>query len=538
VKAEIERRKDMRLLRFACLVLALAAPALANSLDRQPSSSFGESIDVRVVNVEAVVTDRRGHRVQGLSASDFRLLVDGREVPIDYFTEVVGGEMATPPVEPGAPAPAAASAPGGKVGTSYLVFIDESFSIGAQRDLVLRRLADSLRLGAEDRMAVVAFDGRRIDLLSDWTADREALRQVLQKAQLRHAWGVQRLAWRRSEDVFGDTIAGGGAPSRIYSEVESATAAVAAAMRGIGAPPGRKVLLLLSGGWPVASPRELLADPLRTIPSAFYVPRPEELFEPVTDTANLLGYTIYPVDVQGIDSQSTWADASQDSPRPASFISSEWERSVHQALGFMAGETGGKAVLNSARLNSFARVAADTRSYYWLGFTPAWRADGQRHQIRVEVRRPGLQARARGGFSDLSRETQRELTTESLLLFGGGEGMERIRVRTGEPRRAGLWSMELPVTLEIPAAALTPLPADGGYAVQATLSMGALDEWGGRTRLQSAPLHLALPAAPGPGVYARYETVLKLRKAPQRLVFSVADAAGGGGAWAEVEVRP
>jgi hypothetical protein len=86
---------------------------------------------------------------------------------------------------------------------------------------------------------------------------------------------------------------------------------------------------------------------------------------------------------------------------------------------------------------------------------------------------------------------------------------------------------------------LTPLPADGGYEVQATLSMGALDEWGGRTRLQSEPLRLTLPAAPGPGVYARYDTTLKLRRAPQRLVFSVEDAAdGGGGAWAELEVRP
>jgi VWFA-related protein len=517
-------------------MLALASPAAASLVKQPEPAAFGESIDVRVVNVEAVVTDRRGHRISGLPASGFRLLVDGREVPVAYFTEVVEGEMATPPVEPGGPEPAAAWAPGGKVGTSYLVFIDESFGIKAQRDIVLRRLAADLRLGGEDRMAVVAFDGRKIDRLSDWTGDREVLRQVLQRAQLRASRGIERLAWRRSEGILGE--GSGGARGRIYSEIEGATAAVAAAMRGISAPPGRKVLLLLSGGWPVVSPRELLADPLRTVPSAFYVPRPEELFEVVTDTANLLGYTIYPVDVQGLDSSSTWADAQSSGPQPAAFITSDWEQGVHQALGFLAVETGGKAVLNSARLTSFERVEADTRSYYWLGFTPEWRADGRRHEIRVEVRRPDLKVRARGGFSDLSRRARAELETESLLLFGGGEGLERLRVRAGEPRRVGLWSMELPVTLEIPASALTPLPAGGGYQVEAVLSMGALDEWGGRVRLESVPLRLTLPAAPLPGAFARYETTLKLRKGPQRLVFAVNDGLSSSRSWAELDVRP
>ena len=40
---------------------------------------IGETIDVRVVNVEAVVTSASGERVGGLKAEDFRLLVDGAE---------------------------------------------------------------------------------------------------------------------------------------------------------------------------------------------------------------------------------------------------------------------------------------------------------------------------------------------------------------------------------------------------------------------------------------------------------------------------
>ncbi|HKI00504.1 MAG TPA: hypothetical protein VKK31_00855, partial [Thermoanaerobaculia bacterium] len=364
------------------------------------------------------------------------------------------------------------------------------------------------------------------------------LRKTLLQAEKRPAQGIERLARRRTEGFGSDVIQDAGAPFGLYPEVESATAAASAAMRGLTVPDGRKVLLLLSGGWPVINPHALLSDPLRTVPSAFYTPRPEELFEPVTDTANLLGYTIYPVDVQGIDAESTWADARSTQPSGAGFITSDWERGVHQAMGFLADETGGKVVLNSARLTAFERVEADTRTYYWLGFTPEWRADGQRHEIEVKVKRPGVKARARGGFSDLSRETRAALATESLLLFGGGDVESSIRVHTGEARRAGLWLVELPVTLEIPAGAMTPLPAEEGYEVQAILSMGSLDKFGGRTPMQSVPLRLALSQPPGPGVYARYETTLKLRRGQQRLVFSVEDATGGGRAWADLEVKP
>lgn len=551
----------MRWTRLMVLALAIVAPALAAGAQEPGDEIFGEAIDVRVVNVEAVVTDKRGNRVQGLTAADFRLLVDGKEVPIGYFTEVAGGEMASFPSEEGEPAPAPAAAPGGKVGTSYLVFIDDSFSIGTHRDIVLDRLARDLgELGPADRMAVVAFNGRRIDRLTDWTGDRAALTRVFTEARRRPAWGIHRLADRRSDTLVGLDID----DVRLYAELESAVAAASAAMRGMSQPEGRKVFLLLSGGWPMPEPESLLGDPLRQVPSPYYVPREEELFEPIADTANLLGYTIYPVDVQGIDPRSQPADAAQPAPvfqavapsdagagsgivafavqnPPTSlsggFITSDWEQGVHAAMEFLARQTGGKPALNSARLNALERVQEDTRSYYWLGFSPQRRADGQRHDIKVEVRRPGLQVRSRDGFLDMTRSTEAALDTESLLLFGGTVESERLRVHLGEPRRSGLWSMQVPVTIEVPAEAVTALPLDGGYEVRAVFSTAALDTWGGRSEVQLTPLRLSLDQAPAPGSFVRYETTLKLRRAGQRLVFAVSDTVGEGQVWGAVDVK-
>src|SRR3954470_12541244 len=88
-------------------------PGPAAAAGPSTAKPFGESIDVRVVNVEAVVTDHKGGRVPGLNAADFRLMVDGHEVPIDYFTEVASGRggAAKPPASAAVPAPAAPAAP-------------------------------------------------------------------------------------------------------------------------------------------------------------------------------------------------------------------------------------------------------------------------------------------------------------------------------------------------------------------------------------------------------------------------------------------
>lgn len=140
---------------LALLSLCVGLPA---SSQKDGSSLFGEIIDVRVINLEAVVTDKKGDRIHGLTADDFRLTVDGVEVPIGYFSEVLGGGAAPAGKNPSDAVSLPALAAGKPVGTSYLVFIDDFFTIGAQRDLVLKNLREEVgRLGPEDRMAIVAF---------------------------------------------------------------------------------------------------------------------------------------------------------------------------------------------------------------------------------------------------------------------------------------------------------------------------------------------------------------------------------------------
>ena len=110
---------------FALLLLPLAGPLFAQ--DGGPS--FGDVIDVRVVNLEVVVT-AKGQRVPALSPEDFILYVDGQEMPIEYFSEIADGRAID--VDHGS-GTLLSVAPGEEVGTNYLVFIDDFFAIPAYR---------------------------------------------------------------------------------------------------------------------------------------------------------------------------------------------------------------------------------------------------------------------------------------------------------------------------------------------------------------------------------------------------------------------
>ena len=532
---------------FGVLTLGALALGAQEIPPSPPSSTFGGSVDVRVVNVEVVVTGAKRERVRGLSARDLVLKVDGEEVPIEYFAEMEGGKAESPapsssPSESSAPPAAASLAPEGR---SLLVFIDDLFAVAKQRDVVLAALAKDLKLlQPEDRMAIVAFYGGRLDVLSGWTGDRRALAAALQEAQKRPALGNDVLAARRSdeddEELVEQALAssdpdGGGArdvyggarafsplvPSagsigepRFDSRLAKISRAVVAAMQGMAPPSGRRTLLLLSGGWPA--------------PSSHL---------PLAVAANRLGYTVYPVDVQGIDTAFVVNDASRNYSKTDGFISSGWKRASQDGMEFLARITGGKAILNSARLTALGRVVEDTSSYYWLGFTPKWKGDDRHHRIEVKARQRGLKVRSRRGFSDFSRATEAAMTAQEVLLLGGDAKDRRLTVETGPLATKGL-RRELPVTIAIPVADLTPIEQGGHWTVEATLAAGVMDITGSFSSLAEIPFRLDLPEKPAPDTLTRYHTTLKLRRGSQRLVLTVRDPLGGRTLWGEAEVGP
>ena len=550
-------RRSFRWIAFSLLALCLIAPlsAAAWQQPRQPAAEppadiFGEQIDVRVVNVEVVVTDKQGNRVSGLGPGDFRLRVDGKEVPIEYFSEVRGGQAIAPGTsETGAPVPGLPSlAPGTPVGTSYLVFIDDYFSLQPRRDEVLKSLKNELaRLGPEDRMAIVAYDGRSLDMLTTWSNSERVLSRAIDQALGRKALGVQRLAELRSfqttrrvgvsqnaRSTFSrqldlDEI---GYAERLSDQVGRTVNATISTLRGFAAPPGRKVMLLLSGGWPYSPAEFAINDPGRPLLGR-EVARGEDLYRPLTDTANRLGYTIYPIDVPGVE--STASDASLSEPTVGGINLREQE--VHASLEYVAEGTGGRALINSLREQALPIIESDTRSYYWLGFTPGWQKNDARHQVRVETTRPGLEIRSRDSFLDLSRKSEVSMMVESAMLFGSSPESVKMPMEIGKPARAGRREIEVPVTLAIPADALTVVPINGKHVAEMELRIAAVDANGDRSDIPVVPLRMTLDQPPPAGAYLRYDTKLRLRRIDQHLVVAIFDPLSGRIMTAETDIK-
>ncbi len=544
---------------FCGLPLLLLGAALAAAAQAPPAAgpqqveAFGEVIEVRVVNLEVVVTDREGNRVHGLKRGDFRLLDGERELPIDYFTEVREGQAIAPP-EPAAGSRFEAAAvpelvPGEPVGTSFLVFVDDLFSLRSRRNEVLRGLKEDVaRMGPEDRMAVVAFDGRRLERLAPWTGSRQELARALDQAAERRAHGLQRAgelsameASRRMAPAP-PTLRGLDFDQRAYAQqlndrLTRAVTAVVSAMRAFAQAPGRKVLLLLAGGWP-ESAVAYAANTLQPIWDPG-VPWNQDLYAPLTDTANRLGFTVYPVDVPGLEARG--GDAT--SARSTVLEVDHRETTTHAALDAIAQATGGRAMLNESRRAALERAHADTRSYYWLGFSPAWQRDDRRHHVRVQVLRKGLVARSRASVLDLSRGSEVAMLLEQTLLFGGvggGAGANAMGLELGEPVRTGRSTMELPVSLAIPLSSFTTLPAGGKWIATLELRVAAMDERGDRSDIPVVPLQFPFDRQPpeGAGGHVRYDTRLALRRIEQHLILAVFDRVSGRVTTAEADVVP
>lgn len=366
----------MRFLIVAFVVLALAGSP-SDGQETPLPDLFADTIDVRVVNVEVVVTDHEGYRIRGLEASDFELLVDGQPVPVSYFTEVDDGR-AIASLEDGRP-PASVEARARNVplldldepvGTNFLIFMDQFSVVRRYRERVLDRLTEELHLlRPDDRVAIVAFDGGNVSLLLDWTNSPSDIEDALHQAHPRKVL-LSRIA----------------APGPPFRQTRRAIMAATATVRSFAGARGRKVMLLLADEWYVQDLRS---------------------YDSLIDAANLVGYTLYPIVPHG----------------------------QHRLL---ADETGGVTVVGRKPKEVLGIVADDVRYYYWLGFEPPRDEDDALHDIEVRVvDRPDLRVWSRLNYLDMSRSAEVTMLVEGSLLFGGSPGSDSLEVQFGTPEKAG-----------------------------------------------------------------------------------------------------
>ena len=383
----------MRRIAFApaALVAALGALTGTSIVGQSPSSSTQLPTfrgGVRIVEVDAVVTDKDGNFVTDLAKDDFEVLEDGRPQEVRTLSMVnlpFGRNEESRAVAVDAGASSASLGSPAALGRVYVMILDT----GSNRVRTIARQFIDQFLGPDDLMAVVHVRNRAAT--QGLTANRELLIASIDRYQ------------------GGGGLCSGSEPScppfKTLKEVAVNLTAVAGR---------RKAILFFGQGanlWPhchsvKCPPTDFIrqqwaeySDAVRTAANnniRIYPIHPEGFLVRFND---MTAQSLSPVGVVCQDGPPPSIDTCQyHSPGPAA---SGLEIDAPSALRLMAEDTGGIAIVNTGNYaGNFTKIVRDNSAYYMLSYVSPAERDGRFHRITVRVKnRPDLSIRrTRSGF--------------------------------------------------------------------------------------------------------------------------------------------
>ncbi|HVE65052.1 MAG TPA: VWA domain-containing protein, partial [Thermoanaerobaculia bacterium] len=482
------RTADARPLSLALLLLTPAVSA------QQPSPSFTEQVEVRVMDLDVVVTDRGGKPVTDLEREDFTVRVGGKVVPADYFARVEAGTIHAPDLSTASPDQVLAAyrqAEQAYVPRHFLVYVDVGHLASAGRKRGLEYVRDLVtRLGPTDRGRIVLFD-RRSRELTGWTSSKEALFAALSRIE-EFGPRTSRLDAERQALTEIDTVMGRNAREQsIHREsvarryAEQSRTEVRELLRDVGselttlAPlAGKKAFLFVSGGFEfqpghamgayAASQPNVLTSVVRDVSGDL---------EGITRRANASEVTFYTLDARGLDSSGCGAPT--DNPLLArSGVSFLARQDSQEGLVALARETGGIALLSSNDVaTGVSRVYEDTSTYYSIGVTLTKIPASGHQTVRVDVNRSGVTVRARRGYTAMNEEDRARDRVQAALRTNVSSNEIPLTLRTEPPTKAGK-RYRFGISVVFPAAGLTFSPGENGRRAIADVSLAAMDDTG------------------------------------------------------------
>ena len=382
------------------LVMQLTAAALVSTQD-PPASRGGAQPTFRggvnVVRVDVNVTDSRGNTVTDLAKEEFEIVEDGRPQTIDFFRQIridAAVSDATRPRQVLTRDSEEREASRDDVRVFAIMLAD--YQVCAQRSRLVREALSSFinQLGSNDLVAVMNPLTSVRDLV--FTYDHDSILQTIQRFEGRRGEYTPR------NPIEQEHINQMGSPEPIRTAVVR-DGLRALAVRLGSMREGRKAIIFVSEGFPAGwsmDPRQL---------------------QEITREANRYNTSIYPLDPRGLVAGDTDVAATV---RPGcGQVQPTRLRLTQDTLRELADETDGRAIVNrNALAEGLAQILRDSSLYYLLGYSStASQADGKFHPIRVRVKRPKLEVRARKGYwastaEDLSRAATPTAVTPRPIL--------------------------------------------------------------------------------------------------------------------------
>lgn len=537
-------RTSLSLLTWALLAASPGAFAQEESSPSPPppSEPYVEIVDVEVVNVDVVVTNRGGEQITGLGAEDFVVKVDGERVEISNFYAEADGtarEAVAPVAIPRGPD--TEFRPLETVGdpdrrTHVLVLIDHTRLRPSNRKRAFNALREALgRFDDEDVVAVAGLEGSLV-VYSDFLFDRGAVTDILDDVQKVSARPRPLEMERRM--IFGELTRGmsGGIQARNaggsrdaasilpriqayatqeYERSLESLRSIEAVAATLGGLPGRKVLLYVGEGIPTRPGEGLFVEYRNRFGAAgdtglglrhydFNTNYNKEIgnydltqaIDQLALAVNRVGVTLYAVDAE--DSHGGSIRSALTEQGATSETVSVVDENFRAPLEAATQATGGRLLRSSGMLaEQLGDVIRDFDTFYSLGFfQPAEWEPGSVHRIEVELaeKRRHTTLRYRTEFRVPKSGEREAAATVAALMYQTIGNTLGIRAAVGSeaPRADG--TAALPINLEIPVSALTLVPHGDVHAASVSIYVSVKGEDGNPGPVQRVPFHLNIPA--------------------------------------------
>ena len=426
--------------RLGILAVLLVALALHGAAQQQPATPPAPSAEqdptfragINYVAVDVIVTDKKDAPVLDLRQQDFEVTEDGRPQPIEQFRLI---KIDNSP-RPDDPAPRRIRSrddeqlEAGREDVRIMAILLDDYhtrkgtALGVKEPLT--RFLES-QLGPNDLVAVISPLTPVSEIL--FTTNRAAALSAVQNFEGRKFDYTPR---NRFEEEYSRLPTQ--EVERIRNEVVM-DALSAAAIRMGAMRQGRKAIIFVSEGFTVMLPPQLQrqnaqhpSDPFQAAvgaavqdsqrqqsAEAFSAAEVDFRMRDVFRDANRNNTAVYALDPRGLAPFEYDIDAA---PGGATISLQADRRALQQTqdtLRALAEQTDGRAIVNRNALGAgLAQIVRDSSYYYLLGYNSTQtQNDGKFHEIKVRVKRPNVDVRARRGYWALTADDVKRVTSKA-----------------------------------------------------------------------------------------------------------------------------
>lgn len=472
------------------LVLSLAAFTVTSQAQQAATSPIPApaqeptlKVTTRLVVVDVVATDGKGHPIPDLKAEDFSLAEEGlgQTIKVFSFQQPAPGDQAEQPA-PKLPPNLVTNVPTYKPNRTLSVLLldglnTENTAQKYARQEMLKYLA---KLPAGQPVAVFVL-GNRLRMIQDFTTDPQALKEAVAKLKDTSSPTLQtdpNISAAVAASLVEMNVPSMLAQMQLFQQenqvaqtdqrVQMTMNALMALARTLAGYPGRKNLIWISSAFPanmfVDSQGIFSASTQRQEAAMASRNSYSDAIERLASELSNARVAVYPVDTHGVSNYGVYSSLSNTDSN-GNYLghtatgrtgestlegnsamgaelgkTTEGLQAAHSTMNTVAERTGGKAFYNTNDLNAAIHEGIeDGSTYYTLAYYPEnkdW--NGKFRKIVVKANRPGVKLHYRQGYVAADPHAYLKLDPKQQAMdFGQALNLENP-IATGLPFKSAL----------------------------------------------------------------------------------------------------